>query len=427
MADEEASDTPGLAELFREAKLSAKLEAARALLKEWGATDWVEEVLLDPEVLDKFGDELQLKFLEKRRFEKAVNEKLTAENLVKTASTTVSDSFTSESDGIPPPDLTPAAALHMVVKKTFVSVEPENAALSRLVRSSTAPPGLAETLRRGGTHQPIQEEDEDEADLDLNEEDFVADHRPAPGLARADRTCDPYNYEHADPSTWLPASYNNATHSGGYQGHAHAVPPPMWPMMWSPDMMWPMGMGPPMMMDQQANKQSSSAASKATPSAPSRKPKPQSLDVTTISPGANRVDWTVCATKLASTNTHPVVSPGFELSFGDAFSAVRFKMLLQPKAVNESKGGRSFKKSKGRGYVELVCEESLADDFPAANFKISVGNDARMQPSRGPVRHLFAEKAVAALSHDDAEWCFKSSVDKTAGTFIIRVEVDVVP
>jgi len=136
-----------------------------------------------------------------------------------------------------------------------------------------------------------------------------------------------------------------------------------------------------------------------------------------------RLEWVVSARKLGSTDTHPHVSPAFELSFGEVCPNASFKMMIYPLVVSDKKGGASFKKAQGRGYVELACEEALPEAVPAVRFRIAIGSGDRMSTARGPIEHNFAEKAVCGLPKKQALWDFNSAVDRSSQTFVVCLEI----
>jgi len=135
-----------------------------------------------------------------------------------------------------------------------------------------------------------------------------------------------------------------------------------------------------------------------------------------------RFEWVVGARKLTSSDTHPHVSPAFGLDFGDGVVA-SFKMMIYPHVVNDKKGGASFKKANGRGYIELACEDELRPDVQDVRFRIAIGSGDKRMPARGPVSHNFGEKAVSGLPKKDALWDFTQAVDKATSTFVVVLEV----
>jgi len=169
----------------------------------------------------------------------------------------------------------------------------------------------------------------------------------------------------------------------------------------------------------------SSAPPPPTPDASSDAgaPQPQTLTRTfSINSACFRVHWVVDARKLRG-NDKQAVSPPFELSFGSQFPNVTFKMMIYPKIVNDSKGGASFKKAKGRGYVQLKCEAELSEAIANVSFRISIGSGDKHEEPRGPVSHNFSSSAVCGLPKDLEEWDFASVVDQESMTFVVCLEI----
>jgi len=146
-------------------------------------------------------------------------------------------------------------------------------------------------------------------------------------------------------------------------------------------------------------------------------PQPQTLS-RSQSQGSGRswIHWTVDARKLRG-NDKQAVSPPFDL--GGHFSQVTFKMMLYPTAINDGKGGASFKKARGRGYVQLKCEAELLEAAANVSFRIHVGK----QPPRGPVQHNFLHSAVCGLPKEIEEWDFGAAVDNESMTFVVCLEI----
>lgn len=72
--------------------------------------------------------------------------------------------------------------------------------------------------------------------------------------------------------------------------------------------------------------------------------------------GAFCVSWTVDARKLKASDK-VAVSPAFQVPTAPG----NFRMMLLPKVVDDRKGGASFKRAKGKGLVQVKCEENLED------------------------------------------------------------------
>lgn len=133
-----------------------------------------------------------------------------------------------------------------------------------------------------------------------------------------------------------------------------------------------------------------------------------------------RIRWTVDARKLRSTDRE-AVSPPFDLSYA---GPVTFKMIMRPKAISSERGGSCFKRSRGRGTIELRCmAESDASERPVVTFRIGVGSKEKPDKLRGPVRHDFSEKLICGLPDGQAIWDFSKTVDEVTQTFVVCLEI----
>ena len=136
-----------------------------------------------------------------------------------------------------------------------------------------------------------------------------------------------------------------------------------------------------------------------------------------------RIRWTVDARKLKSTDKE-AVSPQFDLTFSGG--AVPFKMIMRPRTVAQERGGASFKRSRGRGNIQLRCMAESADDTkPVVTFRVGVGSDkaAKQLKPRGPVRHDFSEKNICGLPAGQDDWDFGKAVDDKTQTFVVCLEI----
>lgn len=136
-----------------------------------------------------------------------------------------------------------------------------------------------------------------------------------------------------------------------------------------------------------------------------------------------RIRWTVDARKLKSTDKE-AVSPQFEISFSGG--NVPFKMIMRPRAVAQERGGASFKRSRGRGNLQLRCmAESDTETKPVVTFRLSVGSEkaAKQLKPRGPVRHDFSEKNICGLPSGQDDWDFGKAVDEKTQTFVVCLEI----
>eukprot|EP00437_Effrenium_voratum_P019734 CAMPEP_0181454436 /NCGR_PEP_ID=MMETSP1110-20121109/30236_1 /TAXON_ID=174948 /ORGANISM="Symbiodinium sp., Strain CCMP421" /LENGTH=412 /DNA_ID=CAMNT_0023578779 /DNA_START=64 /DNA_END=1302 /DNA_ORIENTATION=+ len=163
------------------------------------------------------------------------------------------------------------------------------------------------------------------------------------------------------------------------------------------------------------------------PQGPPAPPQPQTLTrAFSVKSGFFRVHWTVDGRKLRG-NEKQTVSPPFELSFGPKFPSVTFKMMIYPEMVNEGKGGCCFRKSKGRGYVQIKCEAELEESVAWVSFRISIGSGNKTVGPRGPRYHNFSQSAVTGLeegpSKDEHIWDFTEVLDEVSQTFVVCLEI----
>eukprot|EP00930_Biecheleria_cincta_P095276 TRINITY_DN87254_c0_g1_i1.p1 TRINITY_DN87254_c0_g1~~TRINITY_DN87254_c0_g1_i1.p1 ORF type:complete len:359 (+),score=68.02 TRINITY_DN87254_c0_g1_i1:85-1161(+) len=149
--------------------------------------------------------------------------------------------------------------------------------------------------------------------------------------------------------------------------------------------------------------------------------------------GMATVIWTVDAKKLRGSDK-VAVSPPFQV----ACAPGTFKMMLCPRTVSDRKGGASFKKAKGRGYVQVKCEAGgNSHTLGMASMNISVGPgraDSKWQsPLKEPVHHNFEDCGVCSLqskadisapdSADKDDWNFLAAVDDASQTFAVRLDL----
>uniref|UniRef100_A0A7S1RX80 Uncharacterized protein n=1 Tax=Alexandrium catenella TaxID=2925 RepID=A0A7S1RX80_ALECA len=153
-------------------------------------------------------------------------------------------------------------------------------------------------------------------------------------------------------------------------------------------------------------------------------PQPQTLERSfSKSSGIYRVSWTVDARKLSGSE-RVAVSPPFELSCP---TPMTFKMMILPKANSDRRGGASFRKSGGRGIVQVKCEAQTSE-FAGGflTFRITAGRnleDATRKPARRAVKHNFTKSLVCALQDEHEEWDFRLMVDEASQTFAVCLEV----
>jgi hypothetical protein len=130
--------------------------------------------------------------------------------------------------------------------------------------------------------------------------------------------------------------------------------------------------------------------------------------------------WCVDAKKLKS-NDRVAVSPPFGIC-----GVFNFKLMLYALTSSCSKGGTSFRKSKGWGIIQLKCE-AQPDAFPADSFSFHflIGRseeDCRLRlPHKAKELPMpnFARCGVAGLARENAEWDFNEAIDDQSQTFTV--------
>lgn len=136
--------------------------------------------------------------------------------------------------------------------------------------------------------------------------------------------------------------------------------------------------------------------------------------------GRKRVFWAVDARKLDSQDKQ-AVSPDFTLDLAGE-GPQPFRLVIKPTPKNDGRRGAGFKKSKGRGRVELKCEVQRPSGAPNLTFRLCVGRGATKQGVRGPVSYNFADDgSCCGLPKGQEEWDFRSAIDDTR-CFLICLE-----
>lgn len=131
--------------------------------------------------------------------------------------------------------------------------------------------------------------------------------------------------------------------------------------------------------------------------------------------GSYRVTWYVDARKLDS-NDKQAVSPAFELAWKGE-EAKTFKVMLFPEAAPGVRGAYNFKKSRGRGYIRLKCEDEV-NESTLATVKLSMGEE-----SRGPVKHDFAHSVSCGLQKRQAVWDCKKLCEEARLMLLVTLDI----
>jgi hypothetical protein len=137
--------------------------------------------------------------------------------------------------------------------------------------------------------------------------------------------------------------------------------------------------------------------------------------------GMRVLEYIITGEKLRGSDSR-IVPPTIELADGHVNEPpLKFTLKLTPTTISNDKGGKNFKKSKGKGSIDIKCEnprEAPLESYPFS-FYVAVG-----QHRHGPITHDFAIKNICTLPK---EWDFSGAVDYTVdkknGTFVVRREV----
>jgi len=130
------------------------------------------------------------------------------------------------------------------------------------------------------------------------------------------------------------------------------------------------------------------------------------------------VQWTLDAKKMRSTDRVVVSSP-FMLPLGGQL--LPFRMMLVPTVLCKTGRGHCFKKTEGRGIVQLKCD---ASDLPQdANTRIQYSVRVGRERFRGPKEHDFRQAMLCGLPKDQEDWNFVEAEDIASRTFTVHLEV----
>merc|ERR1712176_1581686 len=116
-------------------------------------------------------------------------------------------------------------------------------------------------------------------------------------------------------------------------------------------------------------------------------PKAKKMQIDIIEGKGLHVCWYVDAQKLR-TNDTLVASPAFELLPG-----LSFKLMIKASETGCKKGQTGFRAAKGKGRIQLRCNDVDSSDAPKVSFSMSTG----CEPMKGGLIHDFSNGAVCGL------------------------------
>jgi hypothetical protein len=124
-------------------------------------------------------------------------------------------------------------------------------------------------------------------------------------------------------------------------------------------------------------------------------------------------------------NDKQAVSPSFDISSFGNVPMASFKMIMYPKTTTTGvHGGECFKKTGGRGMLQLKCESDLHDTHTNLTFRFAIGSgNAKQGPCRS-FTHDFAVNAMAEVCRS-VVWNFEEAVNQESMTFDVELEISV--
>lgn len=129
------------------------------------------------------------------------------------------------------------------------------------------------------------------------------------------------------------------------------------------------------------------------------------------------IQWKVDKGKLHK-NDRQIVSPSFNLDFGEGFNSVAFKIVLQADQLG------SFKQSKGKGEVMLKCEPPSPDDERGnVHFSVAIGDGENFTEPRGPIAHNFSKNCLCKLSKDQRLFDFEAAAGPKCTKFTVCIQL----
>jgi hypothetical protein len=423
---------PGLEAALKAASLSQHIKAAGEWCVTMGARD-LEEVL-EEDVFDEFANMLKLRPLEHRRLRKTAAAQWKVEALYQ-------QEFGCDQDMSMPPQTEASSQFPysqaVFVKNTFINDAPsESNGNERLQRFHSSPP-------------TFNADNDESSEGEGSPDDETPQRNPARGLQET-ITLD--GYEPSDEWDWIHGDYTGSGDAAAVmepsvvdtgQEHVHPYCAPIMSVVmvpvdavtsqdlgWGPAMCFPGCVAMSLDRYDPAPEQSFPLTedgelghAESKPAAPEVARAQVLQSAFSVTSNIHRIRWAVDSRKLRSTDRE-AVSPPFELSCA---GQQQFKMIIKPRVVHDAKDGRSFKKAKGKGIVQLRClTECDANIQRLVTFRISVGNpsDAKKRlPPRGPVHHDFALRALCGLPEGQDEWDFNRTVDRSTRTFVICLEI----
>lgn len=135
---------------------------------------------------------------------------------------------------------------------------------------------------------------------------------------------------------------------------------------------------------------------------------------------ARRMQWIVEAAMIESDMQKATLQPFQFLMPG--IGQISFKASLFAEARNHKCSGTGFKNSRGKGRLELKCEDSMPVGRGTLRVAASLMTDRKLQQQGLLRQHDFAHQPCCAFR----KWDFKSALDPATRHFVVEVTLQTV-
>eukprot|EP00930_Biecheleria_cincta_P095433 TRINITY_DN87394_c0_g1_i1.p1 TRINITY_DN87394_c0_g1~~TRINITY_DN87394_c0_g1_i1.p1 ORF type:complete len:436 (-),score=66.85 TRINITY_DN87394_c0_g1_i1:22-1329(-) len=131
-----------------------------------------------------------------------------------------------------------------------------------------------------------------------------------------------------------------------------------------------------------------------------------------------RFRWNIEEGQLKKSDREKV-SPPLEMDVGGVKCS--FKLIVKPKEISESRGGRSFKKAKGKGTIDVICTDQ-PDDGINMKFVVAVGKSgsSSFTDQSTAIDHDFSSRHICSVPK---EFDFQAAVDEMLQQFCVSLQV----
>jgi hypothetical protein len=129
------------------------------------------------------------------------------------------------------------------------------------------------------------------------------------------------------------------------------------------------------------------------------------------------IQWKIDKKRLPR-NDRQLVSPSFNLNFGELLQNKPFRIVLQAGQL------RTFKQSQGKGEVLLKCEHRLPDDeYANVQFAVAIGDGESFAVPHRRIAHNFAESCLCRMPQGHQLFDFKAANGLNSTSFTICIQL----